>query len=173
MAFSIKPLLGQGTLKVYSVFDEGIDWKATAEMGGPTQEQYTDNPWPHLYPECKLVFKGDQAPSPFVCRAPSESDLVAINSSRRISTADGKVAMEADPRKENLDLFQRCALEVQNYHIDNLPVALRTPDTVKRAPDGCELADPAACDKIPYVIRAEIGAYLQGSQEVSADLKND
>lgn len=168
MAFTIKPLLGQGTLTVYSVFDEAIDWKATEKNGGPTEDQYIANPWPFLMPENKLVFHPEKQPSPIHCRTPSELDLEAVDSSRLLRTESGAQQVR-HPRKENLHLFRRCARSIDNYTIDGEPLSF---EPWEKDADGTDLVSKDACAKIPFPIRAEIGEYLKQSQEVSDELKN-
>lgn len=169
MAFTIKPLLGQGTLTIYSAFDESIDWEATKESGGPSQDEYIANPWPHLIPEKKLVFFPDVPTSPFKCRAPSELDLEVIDSAYAVRGPSGEIEQRIDPKAENLRLFRRCAKSIQNYTIDGDQVSF---EPWEKDTDGCELVNTDALAKLPHVIRAEIGGYLKQSQEVGGDLKN-
>lgn len=166
MAFAIKALLGIGTLKFFSIWDESIDWdscpfKPVDYVGNPLK--YAD----------QLVFKEGKASSPIHCRAPDDLDLVEVSTAKVMVNEHGERDTVSNPKKEQVNLFRRCVRAIDNYEVDDEKGVRKKFEVVLcRTSDGREWADEATMKKIPMELASEIGSYLLRSQVMTEELKN-
>lgn len=164
MGLSIKPLMGQGTITLVSLFDEAVDWDASPI----NQDEYIKAPWEHAK---KLPQKAD-SPDPIIkwhFRAPRESDLAAVDSTTIARGKDGEAKQDKNMKAESADLFRRCLTEIEDYHLNGEEVKVKH----VTASGGVKVVDKPTMERIPYEVTAELGMYLRASQELGDDLKND
>lgn len=161
MAFLIQPKLGIGSIRMYSIYDGAIDWgRSTC-----TPQQYVQDCIAH---RGNLALYADQTPAEFRFRAPTEKDLLEIDTTRH-ATVGEKVVEQRDEKKEHVALFRRCLQSITGYIHRGQEVQ------VERvfAPDGSMWASESLMEHVPVEIMAELGARLRMTQTFEDNLKND
>jgi hypothetical protein len=201
MSFAVRALLGIGTLKFFSIWDESIDWDAS-NLLSPAELEAAYAVEQALHPEIpltekeketirfrtrllevyvlnplkyesKLVFKPGVASSPIHCRAADDLDLVECSTAKLVLDDHGEQVQTSNPKKEQVHLFRRCIRAIDNYYVDNEKGMKEKFEVVLiRSSDGREQADEATMKKVPMALASEIGSYLLRSQVMTDELKN-
>lgn len=162
MGLSIKPLLGQGTITLVSLFDDAVDW----DNCPLSQEEYATEAWKHAK---SLPGKPDgDAIILWHFRAPEEKDIAAVDSQKYTLDEEGNSAAVRNIRKESYGLFRRCLRDVENYSINGEEVKV---ELIKGSLG--EMASEKTMNLVPFEVATELGMYLRASQQLSDDTKND